>query len=262
MTENVDKSEAVIEIENLTTDIGGQVVHKDLNLSIYRGEILAIVGGSGTGKTTIIREILSLQQPTAGTIKLFNKKLIDYSFSEMVKLRHRWGVMFQQGALFGALTVLENVAFPLTEFTQLSKKEINDIALLKIEMVGLPPEAALKYPAELSGGMLKRAAAARAIAMDPEILFLDEPTAGLDPISADGIDELLIRLHKGLGLTIIIVTHDLDTLWKITTRVAFLGEGKVLAAGTMKELSDNDHPLVYEYFHNARARVAETAATD
>lgn len=252
------KQEPIVEIKDLSTELGGQFVHKNLDLTVYRGEILAIVGGSGTGKTTLVREILSLQQPTSGIIKIFGKNLKDYNLTEMDTLRRRWGVMFQQGALFGALNLLENVSFPLQEFTKLSKKEIEDIAFLKIALTGLPPDSAMKYPAELSGGMLKRAAVARAIAMDPEILFLDEPSSGLDPLSADGLDELFIRLHTALGLTIIMVTHDLDTLWKVTNRVAFLGEGKVLAACPVDELSKNEHPLVHEYFHNARARAAET----
>lgn len=254
MNNKSSKSDVVINMENISTQLGGHWVHQELNLTINRGEIVAIVGGSGTGKSTILREILALQTPILGTITVFGKSLQEYNMDEMMRYRHRCGVLFQQGALFSGLTVLENVAFPLHELKHLSDKEVNEIALLKIIMSGLEAEAAIKYPAELSGGMLKRAALARAIVMDPELLFLDEPTAGLDPISASALDDLLLQLHTAFGLTIIMVTHDLDTLSKVVQRILFLGEGKVLAAGTYAELSENKHPLIYEYFHNARAR--------
>ncbi len=247
-------NEIVIIMENIDTQLGGHWVHQQLNLSIKRGEIIAIVGGSGTGKSTILREILGLQTPSSGDIKLFGKSLSSYNMDEIALLRHRCGVLFQQGALFSGMTVLENVAFPLHELKHLSQKEVDEIALLKIVLSGLEVEAAIKYPAELSGGMLKRAALARAIVMDPELLFLDEPTAGLDPISASALDDLLLQFHAAFGLTIVMVTHDLDTLAKVIQRIIFLGEGKVLASGTYAELSENKHPLIYEYFHNARAR--------
>lgn len=247
-------NEPVIMMNNITTKLGGKLVHENLDISINRGEIVAIVGGSGTGKSTILREILALQTPTSGEVKVFGKPLSDYSMNDMMHLRHRCGVLFQQGALFSGLTVLENVAFPLHELKHLSQHEIDEVALLKIVLAGLEVDAALKYPAELSGGMLKRAALARAIVMDPELLFLDEPTAGLDPISAAALDDLLLQLHEAFGLTIIMVTHDLDTLSKVIQRIIFLGEGKVLASGSYAELSENKHPLIHEYFHNARAR--------
>ncbi len=246
--------ETVIEMDDIATQLGGRWIHQQLNLTINRGEIIAIVGGSGTGKSTIIREILALQQPTSGNIKVFGKSLNEFNLDEMTQYRHRCGVLFQQGALFSGLTLLENVAFPLHELQQLSEQEVNEIALLKIILSGLAADDAIKYPAELSGGMLKRASLARAIVMDPELLFLDEPTAGLDPISASALDDLLLQLHAAFGLTIIMVTHDLDTLSKVVQRILFLGEGKVLASGSYAELSENKHPLIYEYFHNPRAR--------
>lgn len=255
MTNNkTEKSEIVISAEKVSTLLGGQWVNKNLDLTILRGEIVAIVGGSGSGKSTILREILALLKPTSGTIKVFNKSLLDYSMEDMMHLRHRCGVLFQQGALFSGLTLLENVAFPFYEFPDLKEKEINEIALWKIILVGLPVDAAAKYPAELSGGMLKRAGLARAIVMDPELLFLDEPTAGLDPVSATALDDLLLQLHKAFGMTILMVTHDLDTIAKVAHRIIFLGEGKVLATGTYEEIQKNKEKLIHEYFHNDRAR--------
>ncbi len=248
------KPEIIVNMENISTQLGGHWVHQQLNLTIKRGEIVAIVGGSGTGKSTILREILALQKPTTGTINVFGKSLHEFSLHDMMLFRHRCGVLFQQGALFSGLTVLENVAFPLHELKHLTDDEINELAILKIILSGLEVDAAIKFPAELSGGMLKRAALARAIVMDPELLFLDEPTAGLDPISASALDELLLQLHAAFGLTIVMVTHDLDTLAKVVQRIIFLGEGKVLASGSYAELTENKNPLVYEYFHNARAR--------
>lgn len=250
----------LVEIQNVTTRFGSAVVHEKLNLTIHRGEILAIVGGSGSGKTTLMREILMLHRPSAGCIKVFGHDIVTADIATQMAIRKRWGVMFQQGALFSSLTVLENVSFPLLEFTDLSKELVHEIAQIKLSMAKFPLEAMLKYPAELSGGMLKRAALARAIALDPELLFLDEPTSGLDPQSAGFLDELVLNLQASLGLTIVVVTHDMDTLWKVPNRVAFLGEKRVLAVGPMDELVKTEHRLLWDYFEGPRARAAQDAA--
>ena len=201
------------------------MVHKGINLSVKRGEVLGIVGGSGSGKTTLMREILSLTKPLSGSIRVFGHEIISATPRTLLEIQRRWGVLFQANALFSSLTLLENVIFPLKEHTNLSDANNQDLALLKILMAGLPIEAAAKYPAELSGGMQKRGGLARAIVLDPELVFLDEPTAGLDPNTAAGFDELILNLQSTMGLTIVMVTHDLDSLWKVTNRVAFLGEG-------------------------------------
>ncbi|HSW71672.1 MAG TPA: ATP-binding cassette domain-containing protein [Gammaproteobacteria bacterium] len=247
--------QTVIEIKNLSTYLGGAWVNKDLNLEIQKGEVLGIVGGSGSGKTTLLREILYLQKPHSGSIQIFGKELATTSATHLLALQKRWGVLFQQNALFSSLTVLDNVAFPLKEHTDLDKRTIKDLALLKLLMAGLPTEAALKYPAELSGGMQKRAALARAIVLDPELLFLDEPTTGLDPNSASGIDDLILNFQATMGLTIVLITHDLDTLWRVTNRVAFLAEGKVLCVAAMAQLVNNPHPLIQQFFNGPRGRV-------
>lgn len=246
-----------LEISGLKTCFGDVCVLKGIDLSVRQGEIMAIVGGSGSGKSTLLRSILLLLKPAAGTIRLFGEAFQQASAKEEIRLRKKWGMMFQHGALFSSLTVLENIAFPLREYTQLDEKMIAEIALLKLLLVGLPIESAHQYPSELSGGMQKRAAIARALALDPELLFLDEPTAGLDPHSASGIDELVLNLKSMLNLTLVMVTHDLDTLWRVTDRVAFLGEGKVLAVGTMEELAAMEQPLVKAYFSGPRAKAAQ-----
>lgn len=249
-------NEPIIEIKNLDTQLGQEWIHKGLSLSVQKGEILGIVGASGGGKTTLLREILMLQRPKYGSIKVFGKELTTASAEELQEVQRRWGVLFQQNALFSSLTVLENTAFPLKEHTQLSLDLVNELALLKILSVGLDTLSSIKYPAELSGGMQKRAALARAIVLDPELLFLDEPTSGLDPESAEGLDELILNLQSLIGLTIVVITHDLDTLWGITNRVAFLGEGKVLCIDTMEKLVKNPHPLIQEFFSGRRGRAA------
>lgn len=238
----------MIEIQNLSNFLGNQMVHQALNLSVRKKEILGIVGGSGSGKTTLLRSILMLLRPTSGSIKVFDQDIIHCSAEQANAVRHRWGVLFQQNALFSSLNLLENVQFPLRTFTRLPIHVQEQIALLKIAMSGLPQSAAIKYPAELSGGMQKRAALARAIALDPELLFFDEPTSGLDPKSAEAFDDLLINLRHSLGFTVVMVTHDLDSLSRVADRVAFLGEGKVLAVSPLPELMKNPHPLIQDYF--------------
>ena len=246
----------VIEVSDLVTRFGHAVIHNGLNLSVRRGEILALAGGSGCGKSTLLREIIQLQRPASGQIRVLGQDVLDLDETKTQALRRRTGVMFQHGALFSALTVTENVGAPLREYTRLSATLIDEIAALKVALVGLPPESGAKYPSEISGGMRKRVALARAIALDPELVFLDEPTAGLDPESADGIDDLVLRLKELLGLTIIVVTHDLDTLWRVVDRVAVLGDGKVVGLGSMTELANDAHPAVREYFQGPRGRAA------
>lgn len=251
--------ENIIEVKDLTTCFGSSYVHKGINLTVKRGEILAIVGGSGCGKTTLLRELLALNQPTSGTIRIFDYEITKASPQTLLEIQCRWGVLFQQIALFSSFNLLENVSFPLKEHTQLDSESIQEIALLKILMAGLSVEAAVKYPSELSGGMQKRAGLARAIVLDPELLFLDEPTSGLDPETAAGFDELILNLQRSMGLTIVIITHDLDSLWKVADRVAFLGEGVVLCVDTMPELIKNPNPLIQSFFAGARGRTAQAS---
>jgi phospholipid/cholesterol/gamma-HCH transport system ATP-binding protein len=241
-------SDAIIEVNDLKNKLGGQWVHNGIDLTINRKEIIGIVGGSGSGKTTFLRSILMLQKPTSGVIKVFGIDILSAKAKALDSIRRRWGVLFQQSALFSSMNVIENVLFPIREFMPpLPEAFIRDIALLKISLVGLPTSAAYKYPSELSGGMQKRAAAARAIALDPELLFLDEPTSGLDPVSSREIDKLVLDLRDMLGLTILVVTHDPESL-KVTDRVAFLGDGKLLDFAPLVELQKNPHPLIQSYF--------------
>ncbi|MES2218146.1 MAG: ATP-binding cassette domain-containing protein [Pseudomonadota bacterium] len=247
----------IIEVKGLRTNLGGTWVNDGLSFNVRRGEILAIVGGSGSGKTTLLREILLLQKANAGSIKVFGIELTTASPKELLAVQKRWGVLFQQNALFSSLTVLENTAFPLHEHTNLDDGTIKSLAMLKILLAGLPASSAIKYPAELSGGMQKRAALARAIVLDPELLFFDEPTSGLDPDSAAAFDELTLNLQTTMGLTIVMVTHDLDSLWHVANRVAFLGEGKVLCIDAVDKVAANPNPLIQEYFSGPRGRKAE-----
>lgn len=249
--------QSIIEVKNLKTQLGQTWVHKGINLTVEKGEVLAIVGGSGSGKTTLLREMLGLLKPTSGSIRVFDKELTTASPETLLAIQKRWGVLFQQNALFSSLNLLENVSFPLKEHTELDLDTINHLALLKISMAGLSVESAIKYPSELSGGMQKRAGLARAIVMDPELIFLDEPTAGLDPNTAAGFDELILDLQSTMGLTIVMVTHDLDSLWKVANRVAFLGEGVVLDVDTMPNLVKNQNPMIQEFFSGPRGRVVE-----
>jgi phospholipid/cholesterol/gamma-HCH transport system ATP-binding protein len=258
---SVSSSEAaVIEVSHVVTSFGSAVVHDDVSLNVNRGEVFAIAGGNGSGKSTLLREIILLQTPTSGTIQIFGRDVRTMDDADVLALRRRCGVMFQHGALFSSLTVAENVAVPLREHTGLSKSLIEELAVLKVAFTGFPLDSIGKYPNELSGGMRRRAALARAIALDPELLFLDEPTSGLDPISAAAFDELVQQLKEWLRLTIVIITHDLDSLWRIADRVAILGRGKVLGIGTMPELSRASEPLIHKYFYGPRGRAAREQA--
>lgn len=249
--------EDIIEVRGLKNAFGTQVVHENLDLDVRRGEILGVVGGSGTGKSVLMRSIIGLQSPVAGEVNVFGEPTLGREETEAVDIRKRWGVLFQGGALFSTLTVAENVQVPLREFyPNLDLALLDEIASFKVMMTGLPGEAGPKYPAELSGGMKKRAGLARALALDPELLFLDEPTAGLDPIGAAAFDELTKSLQKTLGLTVFLITHDLDTLYAICDRVAVLADKRVIAVGTIDELLALDHPWIQEYFRGPRGRAA------
>lgn len=256
-TNTMQAFETVIEMRNVSTSFGEHVVHSDINFTVNRSEIFAIIGGSGSGKSTLLREMILLQQPNSGSISIFGIHLQNISEEDAQALRKRWGVMFQHGGLFGALTVKENVGLPLREHTQLSESLIDEIAALKLGMTGLKLEVSQQYPSELSGGMIKRASLARAMALDPELLFLDEPTAGLDPVSAAGVDELVIKLRDQFGLTIVMITHDLDLLWQVADRVAVLADGKVQAVDSMLALSTHDNPAIKAFFEGPRGRAAQ-----
>ncbi len=256
-----DKREVIIEVRGLKNQFGKQVVHEDLDLDVYRGEVIGIVGGSGTGKSVLLRSIVGLHTPTAGDITVFGQRIKDLSADDRQKLEQRWGVLFQQGALFSGLTVAQNVQVPMREHLHLPEPLMDQISAVKIGLVGLGPEAGPKFPSELSGGMIKRAGLARALALDPEIVFLDEPTAGLDPIGAAAFDQLILQLKNTMGLTVFMVTHDLDSLHAICDRIAVLAEKKVLVTGTMQDMLKQEHPWIKEYFHGPRARAA-TAAWD
>ena len=249
-----ERRQPVLQMRGIITRLGGLLVHDHIDIDVHAGEIFALVGGSGTGKTTLLHEMVMLRRPDAGSVCLLGKDLASIDEARKQALRQQFGVLFQHGALFSSLNVLENVAVPLREHTALDPTLIDDVARVKILQVGLPADAAFKYPRELSGGMIKRAALARAMALDPQLLFLDEPTSGLDPYSAGAFDELVLRMKQWFGLTVIMVTHDLDTLWQAADRVAVLGEGQVLAVGDMQSLSREDHPLVRQFFEGPRAR--------
>jgi phospholipid/cholesterol/gamma-HCH transport system ATP-binding protein len=245
--------EAVIEVRNLAVGFGSRLVNKDLTLDVYRGEILGVVGASGTGKSVLLRTIVGLLPKRAGTIKVFGQNLDEIDARAKQQIDRRWGILFQQGALFSSLTVKENIELPMREYLDLSPRLMDDMARMKIEMVGLRADAADKYPSELSGGMIKRAALARALALDPEIVFLDEPTSGLDPIGAGDFDSLIATLQKTLGLTVFMVTHDLDSLKTICDRIVALGDGLVLAAGSISDMTQSTHPWLKAYFTGPRA---------
>ncbi len=252
-------SEIVICVRGLVNRFGDAVIHDGLDLDVRRGEIMGVVGGSGTGKSVLMRSIIGLQTPEAGEISVFGEDMRNEDEGNE-DIRRRWGVLFQGGALFSTLTVAENVEFPLREFyPQLSKKLLDEIAAYKVDLAGLPADAGPKYPSELSGGMRKRAGLARALALDPELLFLDEPTAGLDPIGAAAFDQLTRDLQRTMGLTVFLITHDLDSLYAICDRVAVLADKKVIAVGTIPELLALDHPWIQEYFNGPRGRAATAA---
>lgn len=252
--------EVLIKVERLRNKFGAQVVHDQLDLSIRRGEVMGIVGGSGTGKSVLLRTIVGLNRPASGLIEVFGKDTSKLSLRETRALQARWGVLFQDGALFSSLTVAQNIEAPIKEHTRLSKQLRQELIDVKVSMVGLPADAANKYPSELSGGMRKRAGLARALALDAEIVFLDEPTAGLDPIGAAKFDELIKELQATLGLTVVMVTHDLDSLHAICDRVAVLLNKKV-KVGTIAELIQEPDPWIDEYFKGPRGRAAESAKT-
>jgi len=249
-------TDIVIRVTGLKNSFGDQTVHKGIDLEVRAGEIIGVVGGSGTGKSVLMRSIIGLQRPDAGEIEVLGERVDHLDEAQSKDLRRRWGVLFQNGALFSSLTVAENIEVPMREFYHLAPQLMNEIAGYKIAMVGLPPLAGPKVPSELSGGMRKRAGLARALALDPELLFLDEPTAGLDPIGAAAFDELIRSLRDAMGLTVFLITHDLDTLHAICDRVAVLADGVVLKVGTIPELLAFDHPWVQEYFRGPRGRAA------
>lgn len=262
MTMASSNRDVVISVRDLRNQFGTHVVHEHLDLDVYRGEILGVVGGSGTGKSVLLRTIAGLQRPAEGSVVVLGTDVLNADEDTRAALEARWGVMFQDGALFSSLTVRENVEVPMLGIEGLDPEIRKALADLKISMVGLPYLAGDKYPSELSGGMRKRAGLARALALDPEIVFLDEPTAGLDPIGASAFDDLIRGLSRSLGLTVFLVTHDLDTLHAVCDRIAVLAERKVLVTGTMQDMLQVEHAWVHEYFHGPRARAAGDVAND
>jgi phospholipid/cholesterol/gamma-HCH transport system ATP-binding protein len=254
--ELLDSAGPAVEVRGLRSAFGDNVVHDGLDITAQRGEVLGVVGGSGSGKSVLLNTIIGLRTPQAGVVRVFGQDIERASRRRWTAIERRWGVLFQQGALFSNLTVRENVSAPMFEHTQLHRSEIYDLADLKIALVGLGPEAGDLKPSELSGGMRKRAGLARALALDPELLFLDEPTAGLDPISAAAFDELIKDLSDSLDLTVFMITHDLDTLYEITDRVAVIADKRVVATAPVRELQNADHPWIREYFQGPRGRAA------
>lgn len=254
--------DAIIEVEGLRTQFGDVVIHDNLDLKVRPNEILGIVGGSGTGKSVLMRAIIGLKEPSAGIVRVFGEDFYALKPEARLAIERRWGVLFQGGALFSSMTVAQNVMAPMREHLKLPDSLAADIAAMKISMVGLPPDAGAKFPSELSGGMSKRAGLARALALDPEIVFLDEPTAGLDPIGAENFDRLIVSLKESLGLTVFMVTHDLDTLHATCDRVAVLAEKRVIAIGPLDEVRRSDHPWIQEYFSGPRGRAASSAKSE
>ncbi|MDO8945684.1 MAG: ATP-binding cassette domain-containing protein [Desulfocapsaceae bacterium] len=248
-------SDPVITVANVVTRYGRNLIHDDISLTVGQAEIYGLLGGSGAGKSTLMREMVMLLSPQEGTITVLGHVLSTISRAEASLLRRQWGVLFQGGALYSSLTVAENIGIALKEYTDLSDSLIQDIVRLKINMVGLPDHTADLYPAELSGGMIKRASLARSLAMDPKLLFLDEPTSGLDPVGAEAFDKLILKLRDLLGLTVVMVTHDLDSIWTVVDRFAVLGDKKVIAEGTLAEVRRNPHPIVRDFFGGARGMI-------
>ena len=258
----LDNEGPAVEVRGLKSAFGDHIVHQGLDLTAQRGEVLGVVGGSGAGKSVLLNTIIGLRRPQGGTVKVFGQDIGHASRRRWSAIERRWGVLFQQGALFSNLTVRENVAAPMYEHTTLRKKEIFELCDLKIALVGLPANAGDLKPAELSGGMRKRVGLARALALDPELLFLDEPTSGLDPIGAAAFDELIKDLSDSLDLTVFMITHDLDTLYEITDRVAVIADKKVVATAPVRELEHNKHPWIQEYFLGPRGRAAAKVKTE
>jgi phospholipid/cholesterol/gamma-HCH transport system ATP-binding protein len=248
-------NQAVINVRDLVVGFDGTNVLNHVDLDVFRGEILGFVGGSGAGKSVLMRTIIGLIPKQEGSIAVFGTDLSAVSDEQRRKTEQRWGVLFQQGALFSSLTALQNVQFPMREYLTLSPRLMDEVALAKLEMVGLKPDVRAKYPSELSGGMIKRVALARALALDPEIVFLDEPTSGLDPIGAAEFDELIHTLQQTLGLSVFMVTHDLDSLHAICTRIAVLSEGRVITAGPIDAMLASEHPWLKSYFRGKRGRL-------
>jgi len=248
----------VVEVSGLVNRFGTQVVHDGLDMAVNRDEVFGIVGGSGTGKSVLLRTILGLQRPQAGVVRIHGQDITQMSDVQLRHIKSRYGVSFQSGALYSALTVTENVQLPMVEYLHLAAHPLDELALLKIRLVGLPAEAGAKYPAELSGGMVKRVALARALALDPSLLFLDEPTSGLDPISAAAFDELVLYLQKELKLTIIMITHDLDSIFRTCNRVGVIVDRRMIS-DTLERIVDNPNPWIQEYFHGERARARQGA---
>jgi len=249
-------SPPLIRIEGLWSQFDQFVVHRDLDLAVHTGEIVSLVGGSGSGKTTLLRQMLGLETPARGKVQVFGEDIHQADGTRVQQLRNRWGMLFQHGALFSALTVFNNVAQPMRELRTLPEELIRDAVLLKLQMVGLTPQDAVKMPADLSGGMVKRVALARALALEPELLFLDEPTAGLDPSLSDDFVELIRTLHQEMRLTVLMVTHDLDTIFALSTRIAVLADKHVAAFGTPQQIVTVDHPFIREFFLGPRGRRA------
>jgi phospholipid/cholesterol/gamma-HCH transport system ATP-binding protein len=245
--------ECLIRLEHVGNRFDGQVVHDDINLCVFRGDILGLVGGSGSGKTTLMRTMIGLQKPVSGRAWMFDRPLDRISGSERLTLAHQSGVLFQAGALFSALNVFDNIAFPLRESGFVAEPLVRRLVCLKLAMVGLPASAATRLPAELSGGMVKRAALARALALEPELLFLDEPTSGLDPIASQEFVQLVSDLHGELGLTVVMVTHDLDLMHDLCSRITALADGRIVADGTPEDIRESTHPFVHSFFHGRRA---------
>jgi phospholipid/cholesterol/gamma-HCH transport system ATP-binding protein len=245
--------EPVISVRGIVNRFGRQVVHDGLDAEIRPGEVFGIVGGSGSGKSVLLRTLLGLQKPASGSVRIEGQEVTTQSERELLAVKRRYGVMFQRGALFSSLSVAQNVELPITEHFRIGPALLRELALLRIRMVGLPEDAAAKFPSQLSGGMTKRAALARALALDPAILFLDEPTSGLDPISAAAFDKLVLELQKGLALTVVMITHDLDTIFRVCNRVGVIVDGKMIS-GTLEEIARNDHPWIRDYFHGERSR--------
>jgi phospholipid/cholesterol/gamma-HCH transport system ATP-binding protein len=243
----------LLEVDGIVTRFGAQTVHAGLDMRVEQGEVFGVIGGSGAGKSVLLRTILGLRRPDAGTVRFLGRDLAQLKDAELYELKASYGVTFQEGALFSALTVQQNVQMPMIEHLRLSERTLDELALLKVRLVGLPLDAAVKYPAQLSGGMIKRAALARALALDPQLLFLDEPTTGLDPISAAAFDELLIYLQRELKLTVVMITHDLDTIFRTCTRVGVIVEGRMIS-DTLAGIVENPNPWIQAYFRGDRAR--------